>query len=179
MRAEKRPGLGCRALVTLGLAAAALCQPALADDNRVTLIEMGDLHGTLVPHAAVLKDPDGSERQVPSAGGLARLKTVIDYIRADNPEAVLLSAGDLTHGSAETLFTVGDAMMKPINAFGIDVFTPGNWDIPQTITVTGQDDHVADGTVAYWVITEPAAMTMTGSQSRAIMSMSCSMTKNV
>jgi 2',3'-cyclic-nucleotide 2'-phosphodiesterase (5'-nucleotidase family) len=114
--------------VTLGLAAAALCQPALADDNRVTLIEMGDLHGTLVPHAAVLTDPDGNERQVPSAGGLARLKTVVDEIRTDNPDAILLSAGDLTHGSAETLFTVGDAMMKPINAFGIDVFTPGNWD---------------------------------------------------
>ena len=51
-----------------------------------------------------------------------------DSIRADNPEAVLLSAGDLTHGSAETLFTVGDAMMKAMNAFDIDVFTPGNWD---------------------------------------------------
>ena len=128
MKAELRPGPGCRALVTLGLAAAALCQPALAADNRVTLIEMGDLHGTLVPHAAVLKDADGGERLVPSAGGLARLKTVVDEIRADNPQAVLLSAGDLTHGSAENLFTVGDAMMVAMNAFGIDVFTPGNWD---------------------------------------------------
>ncbi len=100
-----------------------------ADASRnVTLIEMGDLHGTLVPHAAVIKNIDGSERQVASAGGLARLKTVVNSIRADNPEAVLLSAGDLTHGSAETLFTVGDAMMKAMNAFDIDVFTPGNWD---------------------------------------------------
>lgn len=96
--------------------------------QHVTLIEMGDLHGTLVPHAAVLKNPDGSERQVASAGGLARLKTVVDDIREDNPEAVLLSCGDLTHGSAETLFTVGDAMMKAMNQFNIDVFTPGNWD---------------------------------------------------
>ncbi len=98
------------------------------DDDVVTLIEMGDLHGTLVPHAAVLTDGDGNERQVASSGGLARLKTVVDDIRADNPEAVLLSAGDLTHGSAEALFTVGDAMMVPMNAFGIDVYTPGNWD---------------------------------------------------
>ena len=128
MKTEPRPGLGCRALMTLSFAVAGLCQPALADDNRVTLIEMGDLHGTLVPHAAVLKDPDGSERQVPSAGGLARLKTIVDDIRTDNPQAVLLSAGDLTHGSAENLFTVGDAMMVAMNAFGIDVFTPGNWD---------------------------------------------------
>lgn len=97
-------------------------------DDTVTLIEMGDLHGTLVPHAAIMKNSDGSEYQSASAGGLARLKTVVDSIRSDNPDAVLLSAGDLTHGSAEAMYTVGDAMMVPMNAFGIDVFTPGNWD---------------------------------------------------
>ncbi|MGD2136794.1 MAG: 5'-nucleotidase C-terminal domain-containing protein [Gammaproteobacteria bacterium] len=97
--------------------------------DTVTLIEMGDLHGTLVPHAAVLKDLNGVEYNETVAGGLARLKTIVDDIRESNPDnSVLLSVGDLTHGSAETLFTVGDAMMKPINAFGIDVFTPGNWD---------------------------------------------------
>ena len=116
----------CRMAVTVALSAS--CSYAYADKNYVTLIEMGDLHGTLVPHAAIMKNPDGSEYESASAGGLARLKTVVDDIRADNPEAVLLSTGDLTHGSAETMFTVGDAMMIPMNAFGIDVYTPGNWD---------------------------------------------------
>jgi sulfur-oxidizing protein SoxB len=98
-------------------------------DEHVTLGIMGDLHGTLVPHAAVLKNPDGSEYQVESAGGLARLKYQADKIKADNPgNALILSAGDITHGSAEGMFTVGDAMMVAINALGIDVFTPGNWD---------------------------------------------------
>ena len=115
-------------LQSLALAAGVIAAPAMAADNYVTLIEMGDLHGTLVPHAAIMKNPDGSEYEAASAGGLARLKTVVDDIRADNPEAILLSTGDLTHGSAETLFTVGDAMMIPMNAFGIDVYTPGNWD---------------------------------------------------
>ncbi len=101
---------------------------AKANKGIVTLIEMGDLHGTLVPHAAMMKHADGTEYESVSAGGLARLKTVVDGIRADNPEAILLSVGDLTHGSAEALFTVGDAMMVPMNAFKIDVFTPGNWD---------------------------------------------------
>jgi S-sulfosulfanyl-L-cysteine sulfohydrolase len=98
------------------------------DNEYITLIEMGDLHGTLVPHAAIMKRADGTEYESASAGGLARLKTIVDDIRTDNPDAVLLSAGDLEHGSAETMFTVGDAMMVPMNAFGIDVFTPGNWD---------------------------------------------------
>jgi 2',3'-cyclic-nucleotide 2'-phosphodiesterase (5'-nucleotidase family) len=96
--------------------------------EHITLIEMGDLHGTLVPHAAIMKNTDGSEYEAVSAGGLARLKTVVNTIRDDNPDAVLLSVGDLTHGSAEAMFTVGDVMMVPMNAFGIDVFTPGNWD---------------------------------------------------
>jgi len=118
---------GGRVLWPLVLLLSAFTPPAQAA-KTVTLIEMGDLHGTLVPHAAVLKNSDGTDRQVPSAGGLARLKTVVDGIRAENPGAVLLSTGDLTHGSAEALFTVGDAMMAAMNAFGIDVFTPGNWD---------------------------------------------------
>ena len=115
-----------RMTVTVTLLSA--CSYANADNGYVTLIEMGDLHGTLVPHAAIMKNPDGTEYEAASAGGLARLKTVVNDIRADNPEAVLLSTGDLTHGSAEAMFTVGDAMMVPMNAFGIDVYTPGNWD---------------------------------------------------
>jgi len=118
---------GRRSLWPLALVLGSFATQALAG-KTVTLIEMGDLHGTLMPHAAVLKNTDGTERQVASAGGLARLKTVVDDIRADNPQAVLLSTGDLTHGSAEALFTVGDAMMVAMNAFKIDVFTPGNWD---------------------------------------------------
>jgi sulfur-oxidizing protein SoxB len=98
------------------------------EGNVVTLIEMGDLHATLVPHAAVMKKDDGTEYYATQAGGLAKLKAVVDGIRTENPDNLLLSCGDLTHGSAEALFTVGDAMIKAMNLFDIDVFTPGNWD---------------------------------------------------
>ena len=115
-------------VMTVALSASCSYANANSDGDYITLIEMGDLHGTLVPHAAIMKNKDGSEYESASAGGLARLKTVVDDIREDNPDAILLSAGDLTHGSAEAMFTVGDAMMIPMNAFGIDVYTPGNWD---------------------------------------------------
>jgi len=127
-KTTKLSGSQCLGLA-LALCAGIIAAPAMAmSTDTVTLIQMGDLHGTLVPHAAIITDGDGNERQVSSAGGLARLKTVVDDIRADNEHAILLSAGDLTHGSAEAMFTVGDAMMVPMNAFGIDVYTPGNWD---------------------------------------------------
>jgi len=116
-------------LMSLALSVGVIAAPAMAKNpNTVTLIEMGDLHGTLVPHAAVLRNSDGDEYNATQAGGLAKLKKVVDGIRAENPDNLLLSCGDLTHGSAETLFTVGDTMMKAMNTFDIDVFTPGNWD---------------------------------------------------
>lgn len=82
----------------------------------------------MLPHAGVIKNPDGSERYVTQGGGLAKNKTLIDQIRADNPHSLLLAVGDTTHGTAEVMFTVGDAIMPTLNSFGIDAFTPGNWD---------------------------------------------------
>lgn len=41
-------------------------------------------------------------------------------------------------------------------------FTSANWDIPQTITVTGVDDAAVDGNVGYSVITAPAVSTDPG-----------------
>ncbi len=127
MKPEPTSRAGICSILSLVFCISAPASQALAED--ATLIMMGDLHGTLVPHAAILKDYAGNEIPVTRSGGLARLKTVVDDIRADTAdEAVLLSCGDLTHGSAEVLFTVGNAMMPVMNAFGIDVFTPGNWD---------------------------------------------------
>lgn len=42
------------------------------------------------------------------------------------------------------------------------IFTPANWNVPQTVTVTGQDDDVDDGDIAYTLVTEPAISTDAG-----------------
>lgn len=52
----------------------------------------------------------------------------------DTTEGAVSSDGGLTSGETATL-----------------TFTPENWDIPQTITVTGLDDEVVDGDVEYTV----------------------------
>ncbi len=36
-------------------------------------------------------------------------------------------------------------------------FTSANWNIPQTVTVTGVDDHIDDGNIVYTIVTAPAA----------------------
>ncbi len=125
MKRISKPLTGHKTALSMVIALTSIGSQAVANtgDNVITLIEIGDLHGTLVSHQAVLKHTNSTEYNVEASGGLAKLKTVVNGIRTDNPDAVLLSVGDLTHGSAEAMFTVVDAMMAPINAFAIDVYT--------------------------------------------------------
>ena len=101
--------------------------PALAGfsfGKTVTLMQFQDMHGHLAPHAEIFPD----ERKDPNSGGIAKIATLIKQVRASNPNNLLLAVGDTTHGSAETTFSVGDAIMPALNALAIDAFLPGNWD---------------------------------------------------
>ena len=92
--------------------------------STVTLMQFQDMHGHLAPHAEIFP----GERMDPNSGGLAKMTTLIKQVRAENPNSLLLAVGDTTHGSAETTFTLGDAIMPALNALNIDAFLPGNWD---------------------------------------------------
>lgn len=95
------------------------------------MIHLNDLHANLVPHLDVVRrdTPDGAaESLVVERGGLARIATVIREIRAENPHSLLMNVGDTYHGGVEALYTRGNAIVAPVNALGIDVGVPGNWD---------------------------------------------------
>lgn len=117
----------CAVASALSLALTGL-STAQADEKVITLIQLQDVHGNIAPHPGLVRDPDGTERNVLNGGGLAKTKTLINDIRADNPNNLLLAVGDTVHGTAEVLFTVGDAIMPTLNSFGIDAYTPGNWE---------------------------------------------------
>lgn len=106
----------------------------------VTFIHMNDLHAHLTPHLDVVPDgPPGqpsSRTKIVERGGLARLATVAKRIRADNPNSILMNIGDTYHGGAEAMFTNGNAIVDPVNALGIDVGVPGNWDFAYGPLVT-------------------------------------------
>src|SRR5437867_3184921 len=75
------------------------------------------------------------------AGGSAALTVVV----ASQPSAnvtVGLTSSDLTEG------TVAPASVT---------FTTANWNVAQTVTVTGVDDAVDDGDIAYSIVTAAAA----------------------
>ncbi|HEN47458.1 MAG TPA: hypothetical protein ENI75_03755, partial [Mizugakiibacter sp.] len=124
---SRRAGRHALALA-LTLALPGAMSVAAAHDKVITLIQLSDVHGNIAPHPGAIKKMDGSERWSTNAGGMAKNKTLIDRIRADNPNNLLLGVGDTTHGTAEVLFTVGDAIMPVLNSFGLDAYTPGNWE---------------------------------------------------
>lgn len=97
--------------------------PVYADDGEITIIHTGDFHGHLVPRPNMRSDGNAYME-----GGLARVYKKIKQIREDNPNALLLHTGDTIQGSAEVLFTRGQAMVDVMNHFGVDAFAPGNWE---------------------------------------------------
>jgi 2',3'-cyclic-nucleotide 2'-phosphodiesterase (5'-nucleotidase family) len=94
--------------------------------TTVTLIHTGDFHGHLVARADVRGAIEG--RTMGTAGGLARVATVVKGIRAEAPGALLVNTGDTIQGSAEALYTRGEALVDVVDMLGVDAFAPGNWD---------------------------------------------------
>lgn len=106
------------ALLLLAIAACASAAP-----TEVTFLHLSDLHGHLIPRPNVRSDGNGHLQ-----GGLARLYAKISAIRAQRPNVLLVNTGDTIQGSAEALFTRGQAMVEVLAPFRIDAFAPGNWD---------------------------------------------------
>lgn len=102
------------------------------ENTTITLMHFNDLHAHLVPHSDLVPaDTSASPAtttQIEERGGMARLATVVKMIRAENPNSILMNIGDTFHGGAEALFTNGNAIAAPVNALGIDIGVPGNWD---------------------------------------------------
>jgi 2',3'-cyclic-nucleotide 2'-phosphodiesterase (5'-nucleotidase family) len=101
--------------------------------TTIRLIHFNDLHAHLVTHTTLAATPDGTFPAAPTVamrGGIARLATKIKALRSEVPAgaSVLMNIGDTYHGGVEALYTQGEAIAKPVNALGIDVGVPGNWD---------------------------------------------------
>ncbi len=94
-----------------------------SNQKQVTLIHMGDIHGHLVPRPHLRSDGDGAMQ-----GGVARMYTRIEEIRRSQPNHLLINTGDTIQGSAEAMYTRGQALVDVLNHFRIDAFAPGNWE---------------------------------------------------
>ena len=97
--------------------------PRTDEIKQITLIHIGDIHGHLMPRPNLRSDSSGRPE-----GGLARMHGLIEQIRKQRKHTLLLNTGDTIQGSAEALFTRGQALVDVINPFRIDAYAPGNWE---------------------------------------------------
>lgn len=91
------------------------------DVRHITFIHTGDLHGDFHSHA---NERDGQS----SEGGLARVATVVKSLRNSSQNSFYVHTGDTIQGSAQALFTRGQAMIDVMNLLDVDAFAPGNWE---------------------------------------------------
>lgn len=96
---------------------------ALAQDTvTITFLFTNDLHG-------IARGADGPEwLKLGPTQGLLRIATMIDAVRAENPNTIVMDTGDLLHGTPMMYINKGEPMAALMNAAGYDVRTLGNHD---------------------------------------------------
>lgn len=105
--------------LVVGIVLGAMPLTTFADDadvKKLTIVHLNDVHGRV----------ELDERE--TAIGYARLKTKVDELRKENPNLLLLNAGDTLHGTTLVNVTKGETMVDLMNLVGFDAMVPGNHD---------------------------------------------------
>jgi 5'-nucleotidase len=104
------------------LAAGPMLKYASAADGTttITILHTNDTHSQIEPI------PEGSRNA--GMGGVARRATYVKRVRSENPNTLLLDAGDVFQGTPYFNFYKGEVEYKAMSAIGYDVVTLGNHD---------------------------------------------------
>jgi 5'-nucleotidase len=97
---------------------APLLQP-LDGETLITVLHTNDTHSQIDPFPA--NDP-----QYPGKGGVARRATLVKRVRQDNPNTLLIDAGDSFQGTPYFNFYKGEVEYKSMSQIGYDAATLGN-----------------------------------------------------
>ena len=135
-------------LLTLSMAASMLPAAALAaeadtGEKHITILGTSDMHGNIWGFSY----EDNAET---ANNGMARLYTYIQQVRAENPNTILIDAGDDIQGTIMTddLYNKTPEEPHPViaamNYMGYDAMTLGNhefnWGVPTMQTILSQAD---------------------------------------
>src|SRR2546423_2845462 len=103
---------------------AALTKPLLevaAGETLITILHTNDTHSQIDPIAE-------NDKQNGGKGGVARRATLVKRIRKENPNALMIDAGDVFQGTPYFNFFKGEVEYKSMSMIGYDVGTLGNHD---------------------------------------------------
>ncbi|HEV7797756.1 MAG TPA: metallophosphatase [Pyrinomonadaceae bacterium] len=90
-------------------------------EKLITILHTNDTHSQIDPLPA-------NDRQYPDKGGVARRATLVKRIRKENPNTLLIDAGDVFQGTPYFNFFKGEVEYKSMSLIGYDVGTLGNHD---------------------------------------------------
>ena len=105
------------ALLSLGLSLSSF----KSDIKHITILHTNDVHSHIDPFPA--DDPRN-----PNMGGAARRATLIETIRQENPNVLLLDAGDIFQGTPYFNYYGGELEFKLMSMMKYDLSTIGNHD---------------------------------------------------
>lgn len=106
------------AMVGFGLSLSSFSKP---DVRQITILHTNDVHSHIDPFPA--DDPRN-----PNMGGVARRASLIETIRKENPNVLLLDAGDIFQGTPYFNYYGGELEFKLMSMMQYDVSTIGNHD---------------------------------------------------
>lgn len=118
MNPGRRPLLTPLAVLVLAAFAAAQARDRL----KLTFLHTNDEHGQVTPYRLTAEN----ESAPPLAGGAVMLARAVDRYRTEEPELLLLSAGDWFQGTPHGTLSNGSIVTSVMNAVGYDVVVPGN-----------------------------------------------------
>jgi len=90
-------------------------------ETLITILHTNDTHSQIDPLPA-------NDKQYPDKGGVARRATLAKRVRNENPNTLLIDAGDVFQGTPYFNFYKGEVEYKSMSLIGYDVVTLGNHD---------------------------------------------------
>ncbi len=103
---------------------AAISEPLFdvaAGETLITILHTNDTHSQIDP----ISD---SDKQNGGKGGVARRATLVKQVREQNPNTLMVDAGDVFQGTPYFNFYKGEVEYKSMSLIGYDVVTLGNHD---------------------------------------------------
>ncbi|MDC7234112.1 MAG: bifunctional UDP-sugar hydrolase/5'-nucleotidase [Spirochaetales bacterium] len=102
-------------LTALALVLASCSSLPKVEDTTLVVAHTNDTHGRILEGKY-----DGM--------GFAKISTEVSRLKSENPNVLLLDAGDTFHGTTLVTLSEGEAAVKVLNAMGYDAMAPGNHD---------------------------------------------------
>ncbi|WDO11697.1 metallophosphatase [Flavobacterium sp. WW92] len=112
------------ALLTVG--GLSLSSFAPIDKKHITILHTNDVHSHIDPFPA-------TDAKNPNMGGVSRRASLIESIRKENPNVLLLDAGDIFQGTPYFNYYGGELEFKLMSMLKYDLATMGNHDFDNRI----------------------------------------------